>query len=82
MVSLEAHNFIKSPLYAAIKDENHHGFRLTFRQMHADMRNIVLYFCKATSIPKLSDSGFADVALSGEDLTVCRFSFPSCGARY
>ncbi|KAF7965517.1 hypothetical protein HWV62_43076, partial [Athelia sp. TMB] len=69
VVSLEAHNFIKFSPYAAIQDENHHEFTLTFGQMQADMRDVAFYFRKKTGIPKLSDSGLADVVLGGEGLT-------------
>lgn len=70
VISLEAHNFVKFSPYSAITDEHHHEFTLTFGQMQADMRDVAFYFKKKTGIPKLSDSGLADVVLGGEGLTV------------
>jgi hypothetical protein len=72
-VSLEAHNFIKFSPYDTITDEHHHEFTLTFGQMQADMRDVAFYFKKKTGIPKMADSGLADILLGGEGLTV---SFP------
>ncbi|KZP14441.1 hypothetical protein FIBSPDRAFT_912787 [Athelia psychrophila] len=69
VVSLEAHNFVKFSPYATIPDEGHHEFTFTFAQMQADMRDVAFYFRKKTGIPKLSDSGLADVVLGGEGLT-------------
>ncbi|KAF8874992.1 hypothetical protein BD779DRAFT_1450453 [Infundibulicybe gibba] len=69
IISLEAHNFVKFSPYNAIKDESHHRFTLTFGQMQADMRDVAFYFRKKTGIPKLTDSGLADVILGGEGLT-------------
>ncbi|EGN94223.1 hypothetical protein SERLA73DRAFT_115180 [Serpula lacrymans var. lacrymans S7.3] len=68
-MSMEAHNFLKFSPYNAITDEHHHEFTLTFGQMQADMRDVAFYFRKKTGIPKLSDSGLADVVLGGEGLT-------------
>jgi hypothetical protein len=72
VVSIEAHNFVKFSPYEAIPDENHHEFTLTFGQMQADMRDVAFYFRKKTGIPKMVDSGLADVLLGGEGLTVRR----------
>jgi len=69
VVSLEAHNFIKFSPYSAITDEQHHEFTLTFGQMQADMRDVAFYYRKKTGIPKLNDSGLADVVLGGDGLT-------------
>jgi hypothetical protein len=44
-------------------------FTLTFAQMQADMRDIAFYFRMKIGL-KISDSGLADVVLSGEGLTV------------
>ncbi|EMD31027.1 hypothetical protein CERSUDRAFT_120157, partial [Gelatoporia subvermispora B] len=70
VVSVEAHNYMKFSPYNAITDEAHHEFILTFGQIQADMRDVAFYFRKKTGFPKLSDSGLADVLLSGEGLTV------------
>ncbi|KAA1478008.1 hypothetical protein DENSPDRAFT_867808 [Dentipellis sp. KUC8613] len=69
IISVEAHNYFKFSPYNAIKDENHHQFTLTFGQMQADMRDVAFYFKKKSGIPKLSDSGLADVLLGGHGLT-------------
>ncbi|PSS29844.1 hypothetical protein PHLCEN_2v2659 [Hermanssonia centrifuga] len=70
VVSMEAHNFIKFSPYDAIRDEHHHEFTLTFGQIQADMKDVAFYFRKKTGIPKLQDSGLADVLLGGQGLTV------------
>lgn len=67
---MEAHNFIKFSPYNAIRDERHHEFTLTFGQIQADMKDVAFYFRKKTGIPKLTDSGLADVLLGGQGLTV------------
>ncbi len=67
---MEAHNFIKFSPYDAIRDEHHHEFTLTFGQIQADMKDVAFYFRKKTGIPKLQDSGLADVLLGGQGLTV------------
>jgi len=74
IVTLEAHNFIKFSPYNAITDEQHHKFTLSFGQMQADMQDVAFYFRKKTGIPKLTDSGLADVVLGREGLTVSLFT--------
>jgi hypothetical protein len=56
--------------YDAIDDLSHHEFTLTLGQIQADMRDVAFYFRKKSGIPKLSDSGLADVLLGGQGLTV------------
>ncbi|KAN0107712.1 Protein of unknown function (DUF4449) domain containing protein [Russula decolorans] len=69
IVSIEMHNFMKFSPYNAIDDLGHHEFTMTFGQIQADMRDVAFYFRKKTGIPKLSDSGLADVLLGGQGLT-------------
>ncbi|KAF9488921.1 hypothetical protein BDN71DRAFT_1456787 [Pleurotus eryngii] len=69
VVSFEAHNFVKFSPYNAIRDESHHEFTLTLGQIQADMRDVAFYFRKKSGIPKLMDSGLADVVLGGNGLT-------------
>lgn len=69
-VSMEAHNFVKFSPYNAIRDEHHHEFTLTFAQIQADMKDVAFYFRKKQGIPKLQDSGLADVLLGGHGLTI------------
>jgi hypothetical protein len=79
-VSLEAHNFVKFSPYNTISDEQHHEFTLTFGQVQADMRDVAFYFRKKTGIPKMVDSGLADVVVGGEGMTVikCCESIGNC----
>jgi Family of unknown function (DUF5923)/Protein of unknown function (DUF4449) len=72
IVSIEAHNFMKFSPYNTIDDVNHHELTLTFGHIQADMRDVAFYFRKKSGIPKLSDSGVADVLLGGQGLTVRR----------
>jgi hypothetical protein len=69
IISMEAHNYFKFSPYNAIRDVSRHQFTLTFGQIQADMRDIAFWFRKKTGIPKLSDSGLADVILGGEGVT-------------
>lgn len=70
IVSIDVQNFMKFSPYNAIGDVSHHEFTLTLGQIQADMRDVAFYFRKKTGIPKLSDSGLADVLLGGQGLTV------------
>ena len=70
IVSIEAHNFMKFSPYNTIDDVSHHDFTLTFGHVQADMRDVAFYFRKKSGIPKLTDSGLADVLLGGQGLTV------------
>jgi len=69
IVSFEAHNFMKFSPYNTINDISHHEFTLTFGHIQADMRDVAFYFRKKSGIPKLTDSGLADVVLGGHGLT-------------
>ena len=42
---------------------------LTFGQIQADMRDVAFYYRKKTGLPKMKDSGLADVVLGGEGLS-------------
>ena len=75
IVAIEAHNFVKFSPYQKIQDESHHRFTFTMAQMQADMRDVMFYFKKKTGVPRMSDSGVADVVLGGQGLTV---RFISC----
>ncbi|TFK35771.1 hypothetical protein BDQ12DRAFT_307288 [Crucibulum laeve] len=69
IVSLDAHNYVKFSPYDAIKDDNHFKMTIGLEQMQADMRDVAFYYRKKTGIPKMSDSGLADVLLGGEGLS-------------
>lgn len=45
---------------------------LTLSQIQADMRDVAFYFHKKTGLPRLKDSGLADVFLGGKGITVKR----------
>lgn len=75
VVSVEAHNFVKFSPYSAITEDEHHEFTLTLAQMQADIRDVAFSFRKKSGVPKMRDSGIADVVLGGEGMTV---SAPSC----
>ncbi|TFK64315.1 hypothetical protein BDN72DRAFT_846705 [Pluteus cervinus] len=70
IVSVEAHNFVKFSPYNAISDESHHRFTLTLGQIQADMRDVAFYFKKKSGLPRLSDSGLADVIMGGEGMKI------------
>ncbi|KAG5639678.1 hypothetical protein H0H81_005861 [Sphagnurus paluster] len=69
IIALEAHNFVRFSPYNNINDESHHRFTITLGQMQADMRDVAFYYKKKSGIPKMSDSGLADVVLGGHGLT-------------
>ncbi|KAH9913043.1 uncharacterized protein B0H18DRAFT_888916 [Fomitopsis serialis] len=70
LVTVEAHNFMRFSPYNDIQEESPREFMLTFRQIQADMRDVSFYFRNKSGLPKLSDSGIADVILGGHALTV------------
>lgn len=75
IVSLDAHNFVKFSPYNAITDDSHHRITISLEQIQADMRDVAFYYRKKTGLPKMKDSGLADVILGGEGLSVS-YSFP------
>lgn len=48
---------------------------LTLTQIQADMRDVAFYFHKKTGLPRLKDSGLADVFLGGKGISVKRALF-------
>ncbi|CUA74610.1 putative protein C32A11,02c [Schizosaccharomyces pombe 972h-] [Rhizoctonia solani] len=69
VVEIEAHNYVKFSPYRAINDEQVHDLTLSFGHIQADMRDVAFYFNKKSGMPKLKDSGLADVLLGGEGLS-------------
>ncbi|KAI0245752.1 hypothetical protein BJV78DRAFT_1260530 [Lactifluus subvellereus] len=69
IVSIETHNLMKFSPYNTINDVSHHELTLTFGHIQADMRDVAFYFRKKSGIPRLTDSGLADVLLGGHGLT-------------
>ena len=63
--------------YKTIKDQMDSSITLTLTQIQADMRDVAFYFHKKTGLPRLKDSGLADVFLGGKGITVKRASSPS-----
>ena len=76
IIAMDAHNHMKFSPYDAITDESHHKFTFHLEQMQADMRDVAFYYRKKTGIPKMKDSGLADVLLGGEGLSVSRPLLP------
>lgn len=52
------------------EDADRHEIIITLSQMQADMRDVAFYFKKKSGIPKLSDSGLADVVVGGDGVGV------------
>lgn len=75
ILALEANNYIKFSPYAAITDDSHHRITLDLQQMQADMRDVAFYYRKK-GIPRMTDSGLADVILGGQGLSVRFFVSP------
>jgi len=70
IVQFEAHNFVKFSPYTAITDDHSHRITIVLEQMQADMRDVAFFYHKKTGLPKMKDSGLADVVLGGEGLSV------------
>jgi hypothetical protein len=70
IVSMDAHNYVEFSPYDSIPDRDAHDFKFTFSQIQADMRDVAFYFNKKSGLPKIKDSGLADVFLGGEGLTI------------
>ncbi|THU95239.1 hypothetical protein K435DRAFT_779121 [Dendrothele bispora CBS 962.96] len=70
-VDLESHNHMRFSPYKNLRNKsiNKHEFTFTLGQIQADMRDVAFYFRKKSGIPKLKDSGIADVTVGGEGLT-------------
>lgn len=77
LVEIDASNSMKFSPYNTTSDSGRHEFKLTLKQIQADMRDVAFYYRKKTGIPKLADSGLADVLLGGGGLTVCLCRFLS-----
>jgi hypothetical protein len=73
IVEIEAHNHFKFSPYSTVRkgqDESKHEFVITLSQMQADMRDVAFYFKRKSGLPKIKDSGLADVVVGGEGVTV------------
>jgi hypothetical protein len=76
ILAVEANNYIKFSPYAAISDDSRHRITLDLQQMQADMRDVAFYYRKK-GIPRMTDSGLADVILGGQGLSVSLFRLSS-----
>ena len=70
IVALETNNFVKFSPYSSIGDVSHHNVTLSLEQIQADMRDVAFYYRKKTGLPRMKDSGIADVLLGGSGLSV------------
>ncbi|KAH8992986.1 hypothetical protein EDB92DRAFT_520703 [Lactarius akahatsu] len=70
LIEFDASNSMRFSPYNTNSDSSRHEFKLTFKQIQADMRDVAFYYRKKTGIPKIADSGLADVLLGGGGLTV------------
>jgi hypothetical protein len=70
IIEFAGQTHVKMSPYKTIKDEVHSSMTLTFTQIQADMRDVAFYFHKKTGLPRLKDSGLADVFLGGRGITV------------
>ncbi|KAG2024158.1 hypothetical protein CC2G_001738 [Coprinopsis cinerea AmutBmut pab1-1] len=69
IVSFDVHNFVKFSPYDSIPDETHHKISFTLQHIQADMRDVAFYYHKKSGIPKMKDSGLADVLIGGEGVS-------------
>lgn len=56
--------------YQQIGDKSYNTVRISLGQIQADIRDVKFAFRKKSGFPKLSDSGFADVVVSGNGISV------------
>jgi hypothetical protein len=77
LVEVEVRNFVRfgSGTVTGKKDSrnktssNNHTLHLHMTHIQTDMRDVAFYFRKKNGLPKLKDSGIADVLLGGEGLS-------------
>ncbi|PPQ68177.1 hypothetical protein CVT24_005064 [Panaeolus cyanescens] len=69
IVSFETNNYVKFSPYNAITDDHKHSMLLKLEHMQADMRDVAFYYRKKTGLPKMKDSGIADVLVGGSGIS-------------
>ncbi|KAF9035145.1 hypothetical protein BJ165DRAFT_1510461 [Panaeolus papilionaceus] len=69
IVSFEVNNYVKFSPYNAITDDHKHSMMLRLEHMQADMRDVAFYYRKKTGLPKMKDSGIADVIVGGSGIS-------------
>lgn len=69
IVSFEVNNYVKFSPYNAITDDHKHSMLLKLEHMQADMRDVAFYYRKKTGLPKMKDSGIADVLVGGSGIS-------------
>jgi len=68
-IEIENRNYFKLSPYDNMGDFQQHGFTIGFSQIQADIRDVAFYFKKKSGFPRLSDSGLADVLISGKGIS-------------
>lgn len=69
LIEIENRNYFKLSPYDNMGDFQQHGFTIGFSQIQADIRDVAFYFKKKSGFPRLSDSGLADVLISGKGIS-------------
>ncbi|SGY18964.1 BQ5605_C014g07520 [Microbotryum silenes-dioicae] len=69
IIEIEAKNYFKLSPYDQIRDISKHSFVLSFSQVQADLKDVAFYIKKKQGFPKLTDSGIADVQISGNGVS-------------
>lgn len=68
LIEITNRNHFKLSAYDALGDYQEHEFKIGFSQVQADIRDVGFYFKKKSGFPRLSDSGLADVQISGKGI--------------
>ncbi|KAI5895822.1 uncharacterized protein SCHCODRAFT_0234537 [Schizophyllum commune H4-8] len=68
IIKVRANDHFKYSPYVSIRDEGKHEFTLGFSQVQAYLHDVAFYSSKKSGFPTISDSGFADIVLGGENL--------------
>lgn len=82
IVALETNNFMKFSPYSSIQDVARHHVTVSLQQIQADMRDVAFFYRKKTGLPKMKDSGIADVLLGGTGLSVRSQPYSSAKTTY
>lgn len=69
VIEFEAKNYFKLSPYSTIKDQSKHSFWISFAQVQADLKDVAFYIKKKSGFPRITDSGVADVTLSGNGVS-------------
>ncbi|KAJ3757565.1 hypothetical protein EV360DRAFT_45784 [Lentinula raphanica] len=69
LVEVEVRNWARFGSASKDTTTNKHSLHLHLSQIQTDMRDVAFYFRKKSGLPKLKDSGLADVLLGGDGLS-------------